>query len=188
MLATFIYIQTSLQHVIMLKGLHRTIQHYVRNTLKTLLATLILLIFCSTTQAKEIQLFNTDVLGSATSKEIRLLQNITSDEIEPLTVMVDPKCSLYVAATVTYPHQVSFEQARETLNRKYKKYEKPSLYEESKMAVWRVEDRRFAISLTQIEDRIQIIYMQFQPNKEIFKNIMKSTGSDAEVIDSKDCE
>jgi len=117
--------------------------------LKTILSTLIPLTFCSIAQAKDIQLFNTDVLGSATSKESRLLQDITSDEIKPLTVMVDPQCSRYVAATVTYPHQVSFEQARETLNRNYKKYEKPSLYEESKMAVWRVEDRKFAISAKQ---------------------------------------
>ena len=56
------------------------------------------------------------------------------------------------------------------------------------MAVWRVEDKRFAIQLAPEEDHIRIIYIQFQPNKEVFKNIMKSVGSNSEVIGNDDCK
>jgi hypothetical protein len=145
------------------------------------------LFICSVAHAKEIQLLNPDFFGKLTSTMIKLLYDRQSDELEPYMVTADIKCGRYSAATAFYPNKVTFADARESLNKSYKEYENMSLFKESKQALWRVDDKKFAIQLIQEEDRIRILYIRFQPTKDVLRNILKSTGANAEPIDENEC-
>jgi hypothetical protein len=102
--------------------------------------------------------------------------------------MLDIKCGKYYAASVFYPKKVTFAESRESLNRLYKSYETLSLLRESTQALWRVEDKQFAIHLVQEEDHIRIMYIQFQPTKEVFKDIMKSRGAEIDSLKDGKCD
>ncbi len=97
-------------------------------------------------------------------------------------ITADISCSKYIAASVFYPETVTFDQARESLNKIYQKYENQKLYKESVQALWRVEDKRLAIHMIQEERRIRIMYIQFQSDKSVMKNMLKSIGADTENL------
>jgi hypothetical protein len=61
---------------------------------------------------KEIQLFNSKVLGQPTNDGVKLLVDKKGDEIEPYMISTDIKCGKYYAASVYYPKKVSFEEAK----------------------------------------------------------------------------
>ncbi len=48
-------------------------------------------------------MFNPEIFEQDTSSSIKVLMENKSDEIEPITVMVNIKNGKYCAATVTYP-------------------------------------------------------------------------------------
>ncbi|MEK6581845.1 MAG: hypothetical protein AABZ25_05605 [Nitrospirota bacterium] len=154
--------------------------------MKTLFAVFVSLFVCSSASAKDIQLFNPDILGQPTSTAIKILQDKKPDDIEPVNVLVDIKDGKYNAASVFYPKKVTFAEARESLNKLYKVIENLSLYKESVMSVWRVEDKKFAISIEQEDDHIRIMFIQFQPTKEVFKSILKTMGVDPDDLDNPD--
>jgi hypothetical protein len=116
-----------------------------------------------TSEAKAPQLFNTAVLGQPVEKNITLLQDKAPYSVEPVTVMVDIKNGKYIAATIQYPDTLSFEEARENLNKLYKQYEVTNFSEDPLMGLWRNEDMKFAIQLTQGRNVIEIRYIQFTP-------------------------
>lgn len=124
---------------------------------------LVIPFLCSMAEAKDIQLFNPDIFGQPTSTAINALQEKKSNEVEPVNILLDIKCGKYSAASVLYPKKVTFAEARESLNRLYRSYETLSLLKDPILALWRVEDKRFAIQLAHEEDHIRIIYIQFQP-------------------------
>jgi hypothetical protein len=118
-----------------------------------------------TSEGKELQLFNTAVLGQPVEKNIKLLQDKAPDSIEPVTVMVDIKNGIYIAATIQYPDKLSFEEAREHPNKLYKQYEITNFSEDPLMGLWRNEDMKFAIQLTRVRNVIEIRYIQFTPDE-----------------------
>lgn len=156
--------------------------------MKTLIITLTIIFSFSIAQAKDIQLLNPDFFGKPTLSAIRLLYDKKSDEIEPYMVTADIKCGKYYAASVYYSKKVAFADARESLNKMYKGKENLSLFEESKMACWRVEGEKLSIQLTQEDYGVCIRYIQFQPTKVIFKEMMKAMGADTDALDDKECQ
>jgi hypothetical protein len=155
--------------------------------MKKLFIVLAFLFSASVAQAKDIQLLNPEFLGQPTSSSIKLLYDKKSDEIEPYVVTTDIKCSKYNASSVFYPTAVTFAQARESLNKLYKKYEKQNLYQESVQALWRIEKKRFGVHLVQEENRVRIMYIQFQSTEAVMTSIMKSSGADVSSIEDDDC-
>ena len=96
--------------------------------------------------------------------------------------MVDVKDGTYCAATVTYPNKLTVEEARRSLNKLYKKYEKSSLVIEGAMGIWRVENKKFAISLTREEDSIKVLYIQFVQKEELFRHLLRSMGVNTDEL------
>jgi hypothetical protein len=141
--------------------------------MKTLIVTFAIIISCSTLQARDIQLFNPDCFGRPTSNSVKLLYDRKSDESEPSNVTADIECGIYYAASVFYSKNITFAEARKSLNKLYKSSEIISLLQENKIAVWRVENRGFSIQLTQEEDHIRINYIHYKSvgaNKDCFRN------------------
>ena len=141
--------------------------------MKTLIITFIIIISCSTLQAKDIQLFNPDCFAQRTSNAIKLLYDKKVDEREPDSVTADIKCGIYYAASVSYSKDIAFADARESLNKLYKNYEIRSLLKKNRIAVWRVENEGFSIQLTREKDRIRINYIHYKSvgaNKDCFRD------------------
>ena len=130
--------------------------------MKLFMMFLVLLLLPPMALAKDIQLFNADILGQPTSNEIKLLQNKKPNEVEPFTTLLNIRNGVYVAATIMYPEEVTFQEARDSLNRIYKNCEQLPLLRDREMAVWRVENKKYAVDLIQQEDKIRIMYIQFQ--------------------------
>jgi glycerol dehydrogenase-like iron-containing ADH family enzyme len=132
-----------------------------------------LFLSCAIAQANDIQLFNPDVLGQSTSKELKVLRDKTAHEIEPISVIVNIKNGFYNAATVIYPEELRYETAMTALKDQYKKYGLPKQYKEMGMTVWRIEDKRYAVSLIKEKKYIKILYIQFKSTEDILKEIRK---------------
>jgi len=122
---------------------------------------------CCAVAEADIQLFNSDVLGQSTTQVVKLLQDKKGNETEPITTMVDIKNGVYFAATITYPKEVIFQEARESLNRIYKTHENQSLFRGQVMAVWRVEDKKYAISLIKDNNRLASYIFSFNQRKKL---------------------
>ncbi len=108
-----------------------------------------------------LRLFNTDVFGKKANEPVLLLRNAEKSQIDPETVMVDLEKGVYYAATVRYPKPVSFAEARKALNKVYGKYENKSFATDPTMGLWRNNKDHFAIQLTEDDDCIQVIYINF---------------------------
>jgi hypothetical protein len=132
-----------------------------------------LFLSCAIARANDIQLFNTDVLGQSTSKELKVLRDKTGHETEPISVIINIKNGFYNAATVIYPEELRYETAMTALKDQYKKYGLPKQYKDIGMTVWRIEDKRYAVSLIQEKKYIKILYIQFKSIEDILKEIRK---------------
>ena len=150
--------------------------------MKRYLTIISLFFLCSTAHAKDLQHFNPEVLGHSTKDAIKLLYDSKPGDIEPVIVMVDVKDGIFHAATVTYPRKLTLEEARQSLNKLYGKYETPSLAIDGEMGIWRVENNKFVISLTRDEDSIKVLYIRFMPKEEIFRHLLKSMGVDTDEL------
>jgi hypothetical protein len=148
--------------------------------IKKYLTIISLLITCSTAHAKDLQHFNPEVFGQSTKDSVKLLYAPKPGDIEPVTLMVDVKDGIFHAATVTYPKKLTVEEARQSLNKLYKTYEKISLVREGEMGVWRVENKKFAIMLTREQGGIKVLYLQFMPKEEVFRHLLRSMGVNTE--------
>ncbi len=150
---------------------------------------LLIFLWASTVQARDVQLFNPNLFGQPTSTAVKLLSDKKSDEIEPYMVSTDIKCGKYYAASIFYRGKVTFEEIRTSINKIYKNYEKLSSLKEPVLAIWRVTDNKFMISISQEAEGIfRVTYIQFLPSKEIFKAMMKFEGGDIKAIDAMDEE
>ncbi len=133
------------------------------------------IIFCclpSFVEAKNLLLFNTAVLGSSTQDNPQLFYDKKPGDIEPLYIQVDVEKGKYRGAIVCYPLELSFEEARTSINKLYKQYEKESLVKDW-MGAWRLEDENFAIMLSKEEEHINVIYNQFVTNDVLFKKLFE---------------
>lgn len=140
--------------------------------MKTLIVTLAIIISCSTVQAKDIQLLNPEFFGQPTLNAIKLLYDKKSDESEPYNITTDIKCGIYYAASVFYSKNVTFAEARKSLNKLYNGYENIALLQKDRIAVWRVTNKEFSIQLTREEDHIRINYIHYKSvgaNKNCFR-------------------
>lgn len=145
--------------------------------MKTTIIVVALFFYYTIAQANDIQLLNADILGQSTSKELKVLRDKTAQEIEPISVMIDIKNGLYNAATVIYPEELKYETAMTALKDQYKKYGPPKRYKEIGMAVWRIENLRYAVSLIQEKKYIKILYVRFKSTEDILKDIRKVNDS-----------
>jgi hypothetical protein len=153
--------------------------------MKTLLLMMFFLLICPLAEAKDLQYFNPEVFGCSSSAPVKLFHEMKSDDIEPIIVQMDIKDGIFYAATITYPNEIKFEEARESLNKKYKKYE-TQYSPEVKVCNWRVEDKKFVISLAQEENFLQVLYISFQPKEVIFKHLLKSKGINLDKLISEE--
>ncbi|MFX0140093.1 MAG: hypothetical protein ACFFDN_41005 [Candidatus Hodarchaeota archaeon] len=80
-------------------------------------------------------------------------------DIEPDIVQVDVKDGMFYAGTVTYLDEITFEEARESLNKIYKKYEMQTFAKDPQMGIWRVTERKFTIMLAKEDEQIQVMYI-----------------------------
>jgi len=70
---------------------------------------------------------------------------------------------------VCYPPTLTVDDVRTSINEVYGKYELRDLG-----GVWRNVDDKFAIGLNKDADGIHVIYITFQPIREVFKNMLKA--------------
>ena len=135
------------------------------------ITTLAIVLTISTTMAqdgtvshdtKELRLFDPSIFGKQPSAPVALLLP-GKTLVQPLRVKVDFKDGCYAAATVTYD-KVNFEEARRSLNKRYKKYELKQYAESKQLALWRNTQDKYAIQLASFgdEDLIQVIYISFE--------------------------
>ena len=135
----------------------------------------IILTFIGTIFGQNLQHFNEDILGTKTSTAIEPLKKKQKNEIEPIQIRIDIKNKIYYAATIIFPESVSIQQATNSLNRFYKKYEKKEWRSNSKIRLWRNIHKKFGIQLSKNDEgNIQIIYINFMTTDKIIKAIKKA--------------
>jgi hypothetical protein len=111
--------------------------------------------------ARDLRLLDTSVFGKRTTDAVVLLKPEREGTLDPETVMVDLEKGQYYAATVRYPKKMSFEAARQSLNRVYRKWEKQTFANDPTMGIWRNEDDKFSIQLTEDAFTIVAIYIKY---------------------------
>ena len=123
--------------------------------------------------SQNLQHFNEDILRKNTSTAIETLKKKQKNEIEPIQIRIDIKNNIYFAATVIFPKSVSINQAANSLNRFYKKYEKKDFLTDP-VRLWRNTDKKFSIQLSKDDEgNIQIIYITFMTIDKIMEAIEK---------------
>ena len=127
-----------------------------------------------TAEATELQHFNVNVFGNSIEKPVKFLNAKKKNDIEPLTVLVDVKDGIYYAATIMYPKKLTFEEARASLNKLYKKHEKASFADSPVLGLWRNEKDKFSIQLSQEEEHFNVIYIGFKYfDQEFFEQTLE---------------
>ena len=134
--------------------------------MKKIFTAIIVFLLAAPVSAQEIRLFDPEVLGHSSEGSLKLLLSAKSKAIEPIFIQIGIKERRYSGAMLHYPPEVDLEEARTSLNIKYKKYEQSSFKDNPKMGLWRVTDRRIAIQLTKHEEGIRIIYLPFSGSEE----------------------
>ena len=76
--------------------------------------------------------------------------------------------------------QVSFTKFLDDVS--FDNLEKSSLAIEGEMGVWRVENKKFVISLTREEDSIKVLYIQFVQKEELFRPLLRSMGVNTDEL------
>jgi len=137
-------------------------------------------------KSSRLRFFNTAIFGTATDKPVVLLRPARPGQLDPETVMVDIDKGRYFAATVRYPKKISFADARKSLNTIYAKHEKESFAAHPNMGLWRNEDDKFSIQLSEDEDNLVVIYIKFSLlTKEKFTEAFSRALRDTENKDKQ---
>jgi hypothetical protein len=134
---------------------------------------IISLLLAQNASAKELRLFNSAIFGQSVNEPVKLLVDNTNG-IEPKLIWTDIKEGKYWAATIFYPRDlVTMEEARASLNLVYKKYERLS---NGEIGMWRNEEKKFSIQLTDEKDdeAIRVAFISFVPMNEIFTHVRKA--------------
>lgn len=149
---------------------------------------LVALLLAQGANAKDLQNFNADILGKNVNDSFKLLLEAKPGTIEPTSIQVDLKNGKYDAATIRYPESVTVEDARESLNLLYKRFEMPNQIVKDKFGLWRNLDQKCAIQLSKDEEgNVQIIFLAFRPaNEEFWKDVFKAQQmSERKAIEKK---
>ena len=140
----------------------------------------------SSQKTSRLRLFNTAIFGKSTTDQIVLLKPAIPGQLAPETIMVDLDKGKYFAATVRYPKKVSFAEARRSLNTIYAKHEKKNFADDPTMGLWRNEDDKLAIQLTEDEDYLVVLYVKFSLlTEEKFIEAMGRAMRDLEKEDAQ---
>jgi hypothetical protein len=124
-----------------------------------------LLLVASQLHADELRFFNPGIFGKSVEEPVSITLPADQKTMEPISILTDVKSGKFAGATVYYPKSISFDKARESINKKYKQYESKFSPDNPKMGLWRASDRRFAIQLTETDEAIQVIYLPFTDSK-----------------------
>ena len=118
----------------------------------TLTVLLWLLVAAPPEGTRQVQLFDTAVLGRSVADGPALLLPKSQGQTEPATVHVDIACGRYYSALVGYWPFVSFDEVKESLDREFEGYEKRVI--DDSRAIWFVADRepRFNVVLSKDQD------------------------------------
>jgi len=117
----------------------------------------------------KLRLLNTKIFGHSADDAVVLLQPNDGSKVDPEYVLTDIKDGRYYAATVCYPPTLTVDDVRRSVNEVYGKYELRDLD-----GVWRDADEKFTIALNKDVDGIHVMYITFQPIREVFKNMLKA--------------
>jgi len=133
--------------------------------MRTIIFTAMMLLSVPCLYAQEIRLFDPGVLGQPVDHAVKILLPADAKAIEPKAIQLDVQSGKYSGAIARYGRSISLEEARESLNRKYKKFEQPSFSDNKQMGLWRVTDAKFAIQLNQDEEGTSVLYLPFKNAK-----------------------
>ena len=124
--------------------------------------------------AKTLRLLDTGVFGRKVSEPVVLLLPKLAGSVNPVSIQVDiAEDDRFYAATVSYPKEFGFKQAKASVNSLYAKWEYDSFKNHQRMGLWRNEDERFALQLT-IDDKndcLDLRYICFQTESQIKKRL-----------------
>ena len=102
--------------------------------------------------ADEPRLFNESVLGSAPTDALPMLLPGASAAWAPMQIMLDYKDNACYGAMIRYERKHSFESLRRAINARFGKHENATFAKNPAMGIWRVEDARFTIQLSDSDD------------------------------------
>jgi len=117
-------------------------------------------------EAAELRLFNPDVLQKSVSEPLPLTLPAGRQAIDPVTISTDIVNGTYAGATVLYPKTVAFLDASVSLDKLYGKFKVSLSSNKPRMELWRVEESRFAIQLTETQEAIQVVYLPFSGKRQ----------------------
>ncbi|MHC4441837.1 MAG: alpha-L-fucosidase [Planctomycetota bacterium] len=132
-------------------------------------------------RAANVRHFNPRILGTQPEDDIDPLLPLTPGQISPIEVSLDTENNKYIGATVIYPKLVGFKPMRRSLNKLYGKYEHKDFTDHPDMGLWRNEDDRYAIQLTETKDDIQVLYLLFQPLDKVLNNIAAAEAQSCKI-------
>ena len=140
----------------------------------------------SSQKTSRLRLFNTAIFGKSTADPVVLLKPAIPGQLDPETVIVDIDKGKYFAATVRYPKNISFADARRSLNTIHAKHEMKDFADDPTMGLWRNEDDKLTIQLTEDEDYLVVLYVKFSLlTKEKF---IKSLGRAMRDLEKEDAQ
>jgi len=137
---------------------------YYFSMIKTLTLLIMIVSFPLNLYSKELRHFNPDVFGKSVDEPVTLLlPGETKEALLPVRVLTDVDTKgIIIGASVYYPYDMTFEQARASLNKLYGRYAVENFKDNLYMGLWRNEDKGYAIQmviyLEGIEQYIHIIY------------------------------
>lgn len=109
-----------------------------------------------------LRLLNTKVFGKSADEPIVVLQKAAKGAISPESVFLDiDDNGTYYASTVRYPLKLGLETVRKLLNKEYGKWEMEDFAKMPDMGLWRNEDDKSSIQLTEDGDNVVVIYISF---------------------------
>ena len=132
----------------------------------------------------QLRLLNTSIFGKRTTDAIVLLEPPRAGALDPETVMVDIDKGQYYAATVGYPKEITFEAARQALNSAYAKWEVETFAKDPEMGMWRNEDDKFSIQMTENAFALVVSYIKFSMVPE--DKLLRGFSRAGQLIDDEE--
>jgi len=149
-------------------------ESYFFYMIKKLTLLILIVSFPLNLYSKELRHFNPDIFGKSVDEKVTLLLPSENKEaIMPIEILtdVDTKKDIYVVAVVHYPYDLTFEEARLSLNKLYKKYEVEFFKNNSSTGVWRNTDKGYSIQMVIHFDGIeQVIHVNYISYKHVINN------------------
>jgi hypothetical protein len=110
--------------------------------------------------AGDLKHFNPEIFGKDVCTPVQVL--LDGGSLQPTTVQLDVKNGLYYGAILRYPAEMTLDQARQSLNKLYAKWQKPNFADDQTMGLWRNTEKGFSIQLTREKDAVVVIYISYK--------------------------